>query len=525
MPHIRTRIACVECSAVHLDRFANCRQCGHELPQQADETDSAISLTRRDIKALRVVFRQALNLTRRDEPTVQICGHANGLRVRCANNSGAVEWFAPGNFRDLDLVVPWALLADCEGNQTDSVHLERHDSAVLARWCEGGIDRVRQYETATLEQPEFPVTPELLQANDPALLVALREAMDTVDRDATRYATNCVQLDGKRGRVAATDSRQLLMQDGFDFPWDGEILVPQSKVFSCSWLPQNEPVRIGATEDWLTLIVGAWTMHLRLETEGRFPDFASVVPDSKAVSTRLNLDEADAAFLAKAVNRLPAADDVFSPVTLDLNGQVLVRATADDQPHPTELLLTNSDITGSPLRLNTDRTYLRRAVQLGFRQACFSGPETPVLCEDARRRYVWMALGKGGAVERSDDANRIASPVAASTTRSHPQATTNTPVTPTPARPAQAEAIARARLMRPAETMQTRTEERSDPGSSSSAETTATAIDEAETLRGTLQAALTQTRNLITALKRQRKQSKTVQSALASLRQLQNIPA
>ncbi|MDA1016376.1 MAG: hypothetical protein O3A00_18195 [Planctomycetota bacterium] len=45
------------------------------------------------------------------------------------------------------------------------------------------------------------------------------------------------------------------------------------------------------------------------------------------------------------------------------------------------------------------------------------------------------------------------------------------------------------------------------------------------TLRVVLQDALARSRELINALKRQKKQSKTVQTALASLRQLQDLPA
>ena len=527
MANLRTKITCAACGAVHLDRFTNCRQCGHDLTPETDEPNSAITLTRRDIKALRIVCRQTLNMTRRDEPLVHLRGRSDGLTVRCANNRGAVEWHAAGELPDWDVWVPWTLFSDCEGNKHDPVRLQRHDEeTLLASWSEDGVSRVRQYEIGTPEECDAPLTPESLRSNDPSLLAALREAMETVDADATRYATNCVQLDGEQGRAAATDSRQLLIQDGFDFPWDDKILLPHSKVFGSSWLPQNEPVQVAKTEHWLTLCVGAWTIHLRLQEEGRFPDVESVIPDVNRVSTRLHFDAADATFLTKAVDRLPASDDFHSPVTLDLNGHVLVRATADDQPHPTELRLTNSHITGEPLSTNTNRTYLRRAMKLGFRQAWFCGPETPVLCQDSHRSYVWMVLGREGAVQRSEAANRIASPVSATSDgfRDQANASPETELTQTPARLTPRGDVRRAQTTRSTPSMQKHTNERSSRGNRSANSATSSAIDEAETLRGTLQAALTQTRNLITALKQQRKQSKTVQSALASLRQLQNLP-
>jgi len=48
-------------------------------------------------------------------------------------------------------------------------------------------------------------------------------------------------------------------------------------------------------------------------------------------------------------------------------------------------------------------------------------------------------------------------------------------------------------------------------------------IEQAETVRDSLQESLSQTRELIGALKRQKKQSRLMRSTLASLRQLQTV--
>ena len=48
-------------------------------------------------------------------------------------------------------------------------------------------------------------------------------------------------------------------------------------------------------------------------------------------------------------------------------------------------------------------------------------------------------------------------------------------------------------------------------------------IEQAETLRDSLQESLSQSRELIAALKRQKKQSRLMKSTLASLRQLQTV--
>ena len=48
-------------------------------------------------------------------------------------------------------------------------------------------------------------------------------------------------------------------------------------------------------------------------------------------------------------------------------------------------------------------------------------------------------------------------------------------------------------------------------------------VEQAEALRDSLKEALGKTRELIRALKRQKKQTRAVESTLASLRQLQNV--
>ena len=103
-------------------------------------------------------------------------------------------------------------------------------------------------------------------------------------------------------------------------------------------------------------------------------------------------------FLLKAIKRLPADDDVNLPVTVDLNGAVAIRAVGDSQKRPTELLLVDSTATGESTRFNTNRRYLHRAAKLGFHDICVYGAESPIVCHDDHRTYVWAVLGNEGVI-------------------------------------------------------------------------------------------------------------------------------
>ena len=132
-------------------------------------------------------------------------------------------------------------------------------------------------------------------------------------------------------------------------------------------------------------------------------------PRPRDAATRLRLDPADARFLLDALGRLPGADEPNAPATVDLNGQIAVRARAADQEQATELILARSSYTGPPVRLQTNREFLARAIRLGFAEVEVVDADTPLVCRDDRRVLAWQPLSKDSAIEPADDVTRIES--------------------------------------------------------------------------------------------------------------------
>jgi hypothetical protein len=96
-------------------------------------------------------------------------------------------------------------------------------------------------------------------------------------------------------------------------------------------------------------------------------------------------------------------------VTIELGGQVLLRAAPDGRRQLAELVLPGSRFTGEPLELRTNRRYLARALALGFRELSLFGPRGPVLCQDEGRQYVWSVL-EPCRVVAAGQSLRVASP-------------------------------------------------------------------------------------------------------------------
>jgi hypothetical protein len=469
------------------------------------------TITRRALHQFRIVARKALSIYRGVGPSIVVEPAYDGLCLRIYSPDAAVALRLPGDGQGERICMPFELCDDCQAKNDQPVTLTLEYGKVVAQWQDGNAPQLVQYDQP--ESPEgFSAMPTQTAQNPPELLRALRDASAGTDPAPTRYALSCVQLDGDHGRLAASDGHQIFMQTGFDFPWEGALLLPARKLFDCPHLPRDEQIAFGRTEDWLTMLVGPWTFHFRLNVDGRFPRVEECIPRDSSATTKLEIAEGDAEFLLANVKRLPVANDWNRPVTLDLNGEVVVRARGDGAQPVTELALVNSTRSGDVIRINTNRDLLARALALGFRQVRFIAPDQPAFCRDENRAYVWAPLGVDGAIPAAKKTNRIESPRR-----------------PASKVVAKARPITRSKTPPMSESNNRSTGNTNGNGHKSAVPTaaseaeTSSPIEQAEALRDSLKDALDKTRDLVRVLKRQKKASRIVESTLASLRQLQTV--
>jgi hypothetical protein len=380
------------------------------------------------------------------------------------------------------------------------------------QWRDSSGPQMVQHEVSELEDPEpFPECPNELEQNPPTLRQALHHAMLTSEREAIRYAVDHIQLRGQNGEIVATDGRQLLAQSGFKLPWEEDVLLPRNLVFGCSELPADAPVLLGKANEWVAFRIGDWTFYLKIAKDKQFPHVDPLIPRPQDAVARFQLADDDARFLAKSLPRLPVDDEMNEPVTVDLNGSLAFRAKANGQPHPTEIVLPNSQVDGNAMRFNCNRRYLLQAVKLGFRRAQLYGPNVPAMFQDQNRSYVWALLDPEAVIPPNRNAVRI-EPSA----ESGPRKSSHEP----PPRSRK-----RSRMTEPKSTQHTDTATEESAEANPPDNGTADVFEQAEAVKASLREAASKTTQLIAALKRHRKQAKAVQSTLAALKQLQNIDA
>jgi hypothetical protein len=476
-----------------------------------------IELPRYLARNFRAVLRKSvlLHAPRTTVTGITLQTGADGFIMRASQLDVAVEHRLGGNFAPDHLVVPSNAFADFEGTDALPVCLERSSKGVTARWTERGVPRCQEYECSAKDKPpDWPPVPPQLATLPPDFLHALDDAMHTASRESFRYATHRVQVRGSAGQLIATDGRQLLIQSQFQFPFKEDLIVPQVLAFGSNCLPQDKLVQIGRTAKFLTIQVGFWTFHLAIDAQARFPRTEEVIPKAKPV-TIFQVAQAEREFLLQVLPKLPGEKDENAPVTLALNGQAVIRARADGQSRVTELVLEKSHVSGKAVRFATCRMYLKRALQLRFGEIAVVSPDTPILCRDASRLYLWMPLGEKAALKPASNGLRLTPPLNGTHPSTVPDSRRKTAMStngpnhhPPPARSAPSPA-------RPVPAAPPATNGTPSPA----------LVEEAEALQGLLREALARTTRLVAGLKQQRKQQRLVSSTLASLRQLQHVQA
>jgi hypothetical protein len=491
-----------------------------------------LTISRQLAKQIRSVIRRALQISpSQTGQIVWLISDDTGLRIRAQNHHGIVEFHQPGSAAADTVPISLEALAMCEGTRADeTVSIERRpDGHIILRWDDRGVAQQFSFDAKNLNPDPPPLLPASWGSNPPSLLGALDIAMRMTATNPTRNAIDCVQLRPVEGRIAATDSRQMLVQTGFSFPWQHDVLVQRSPAFRCRELASDQPVEVGVTDKHFVVRSGAWTVWLALEKHGRFPEIGQVIPAVDSAKTRLRLTDSDVEYLLNVIPRLPQEQPDNPRVTLDLNGRIALLARGAEPSPVTQVILSNSTRQGEEARLDTDREFLARAAELGFREFELREPDSPIVCRDERRTYLWTPIIEVPAIVVGPDAVRLESPISANATH---RPTRHLPPPRRPHSSNQERTTSRMSHNRIAATLSGSPPPSSNGSVSASVEPTeagdqstsfVSVLREAEAVKTSLRAAHSQVSRLIVALKRHRRQTKLMQTTLASLRQLQSL--
>ncbi len=325
-------------------------------------------------------------------PAVVFEAAAGTLTARARTDDAVLAYSAPcrtaGGER---VVVPVAVLAAVAGPGAGPVELAVGPGLTgEARFADHGVPTTHPFEAIPPgRQHQPPEPPADWHPVPTGFLTALHQCGRTAAKDATRFALTRLRLTGKAGTVTATDGRTALVWGGFNFPFAGDLLVPALPVFGSRELAAGGEVRAGRTPTQLVVGAGRWRLFLAVDTAGRYPDVAGVVP--RNAPTAAGVDAADAAVLLDRLPGLPGADADHRPVTLALDGGVAVLARDENTGRVERVRLGGSSSAGPSARMVIDRRVLARALTLGCHTVRVT-PGRPVTFEGTDKTLVTVAL-------------------------------------------------------------------------------------------------------------------------------------
>ena len=325
-----------------------------------------ITISRHKARLLRSVFRRAVLGIRHKGTIPPLVVHAEGVHLRARFQYGglAVEYVESGHHRQLDSIpVPLDVLAEIEGRDDTPVFFEAAEpDRTIVRWQDRGVPQVRELPVTPFGHVEpFPESPGSWTEAPDGLLTALAEAVRDFHRgnDPVRPELHSAPRHGaqdRRDRRASTAHPVRVR-----LPLGRRRADRGSPIFACKALDHDEAIRDRQDRQPRVFFAsGPGPPTTRSRRTSRFPAVEEAIPGPESRATMLQIDPDDGQFLQSALERLPGDEELNSPVTIDMNGKVAIRARGEEGSQVTELVLNRSSYTGQPIRINSNREFLGR---------------------------------------------------------------------------------------------------------------------------------------------------------------------
>ena len=304
----------------------------------------------------------------------------------------------------LTVIIPFKELTAVVKNSSgsESIAVEQATAKqVVIRYGLGSTPMQQKVES--LRPEEWPTAPETL--GETILLPngmrdSLLQAMQCSSHDPTRYVINGAFIDvsyKKLNYVVGTDGRHLFAANSFCLPLKESLIIPNTKFLNWPGFTQDG--------DWTLGVMGTkekridirfqsdhWEFTIKM-TEGTFPNWKNVVPKPADMPTKIEFGPEAVQLIKQVAPRMPGFDCVDEPIVLSVKDDCLsLKAKKDAKDDWTVVPVPQVKITGEPVTIRVNRTFLLKAMEFGLTELGIEDSLSAMRFRNQGRQMIVMPL-------------------------------------------------------------------------------------------------------------------------------------
>ena len=247
---------------------------------------------------------------------------------------------------------------------------------------------------------DFPQTPLISSSAvtlDDAARATLLNALACASDDETRQILNGAFIDVSKptGHYAvATDGRHLFASNSLHLALPSSVLLPDHRFLSWSGFVKDGQWKLAVQPPakdkggYLRLESRRWTFVTK-QIEGTYPNWRNITEDVRQFSGSIEVGEQAAEAISRIVPRLPGDDTPNHTVGLYcVSGRLYLRGSNKDQERATEVEVPGVTVSGDPATVYLNRQYLLKAIGFGLRQIGVQEPLKPLRFSDGGSRQM-----------------------------------------------------------------------------------------------------------------------------------------
>jgi DNA polymerase III sliding clamp (beta) subunit (PCNA family) len=258
---------------------------------------------------------------------------------------------------------------------------------------------------ASVPLSDWPPIPKLnvpMAVLDEKFQQALRPALECASEDDSRILLNSVYLDTSEKKshyVVSTDGRHLFSANSFTFDLPHPVILPTKKFLSWKGFQEDgvwslgtktPPLEKNGEDSWVQVQSKNWTFITK-QPFGNYPNWRQVIPSG--TGTVLQFGPEAVGMLLKAIPQIPGKSLQNEPVQLVIQKeQLLLQGRNNESDTWTTVPVVDVKITGNPVTIALNRTYLAKAFKFGLTELTIIDADTPVVFRAEGKRMVVMVL-------------------------------------------------------------------------------------------------------------------------------------